>query len=103
MGYSVYEDLTGLNRFSGYGVPAYCDMPGCVEEIHRGVGWRCESYFEYDSCGMQFCRKHFDHETHGDNVVWDGLEHPDWVNQILTDESWTEWRKENPERVAGLL
>lgn len=29
-------------------------------------------------------------------------EHPEWVEHLLTDESWAEWRKKNPEEVELL-
>jgi hypothetical protein len=29
-------------------------------------------------------------------------EHPTWIKHLLEDESWLEWRTENPERVAEL-
>jgi len=29
-------------------------------------------------------------------------EHPTWVKHLLTDESWVEWRKNNPQEVAEL-
>lgn len=103
MGYAVYEDSTardrGVERWAGYGVPAVCDMPGCEVKIDRGMGYRCED--QEEGCGLQFCNEHLDHLTHGDNIT-PKPDTAEWVEWMLTDESWGQWRAENPERVATL-
>ena len=40
MGWSIGFD-TRWNRDIGYGVPAYCDHPGCNKEIDRGLSHVC--------------------------------------------------------------
>lgn len=102
MGYAVYEDRDardrGVERWAGYGVPGVCDIPGCDESLPlgRGMGSKCEA-----GCGMYFCGQHL-----GASCTHDGiLPKPDtseWVNHILTDETWEEWRMENPRLVAAL-
>lgn len=113
MGYAVYmNDKQG--RWCGYGVPAYCDHPKCNEEIDRGMGHVCgEPLQDQFGCGMYFCSKHLPHsrKPRGEDRYYENCtrcgdykqpykltkgEHPDWMNHLLTDESWAEWRKENP-------
>lgn len=118
MGYEVYE--VG-KRFGGYGVPAICEHPGCNKEIDRGMAYACggEPFSEL-GCDRYFCGKHLEyHEFNTGYGSREGLsvckrcaqrkkpfpykpEHPDWVNHILTHDSWAEWRKENPEKVKEL-
>lgn len=116
MGYAVYDDLTGLDRFAGYGVSAYCDFPGCDVKIDRGMGYRCEMYWDYEydedtedevevaleGCGLHFCEKHLFHTTHGD-VEWDGREHLEWLRWQLYARSWAEWREQNPKKVENII
>ncbi len=108
MGWSIgYDD--NWKRDIGYGVPAYCDHPDCNEVIHRGLSYVCANEAPYggDGCGLYFCGKH---------LFIDGCErcmeqqesfspkpdHPDWINWKLTDESWQQWRDENPTEVERL-
>lgn len=98
-------------RFRGYGVPAYCDAKGCDVEIDRGLGFVCEGMWCHGEgeggcvdldpvevttfvCGEHSCA----------DVDWDDLptEHPDWIAHLLTDSTWAEWRKTNPEKVRAL-
>lgn len=61
MGWSLgYDDR--WKRDIGYGVPAYCDQPGCTEEIHRGLAYVCGSHpFGGDrGCGLYFCGSHME-------------------------------------------
>lgn len=127
MGYQVYS--LG-NRFAGYGVPSYCEHPDCNEEIDRGMAFACggEPNSEY-GCDRYFCAKHrafqcFDvdgeiceHENDCECVCVEVCErcfnaeepfpykpeHPKWVKHLLTDDSWDQWRKDNPEVVNKLL
>lgn len=119
MGYSVYEDRAardhGVLRWAGYMVPAECDFPTCDEEIDRGLAYRCEEYvryewdedteeefeFEEEGCGLSFCGAHQYHPDHGDGVI-PKPDTKEWVEHILTDESWEQWRAENSGRVALL-
>ena len=47
-------------RDIGYGLPAYCDHPGCMAEIDRGLAYVCgsEPYGGEHGCGLYFCDKH---------------------------------------------
>jgi len=101
------------NRDIGYGVPAWCDHPGCGEEIDRGLSYVCcgsEPYGGEDGCGLYFCSKH---ATAGDHkcarceaglLPFDGKpEHPDWIHFKKTDESWAEWCQKHPEGIALMM
>lgn len=119
MGYAVYEDMAardrGIERWAGYGVPAVCDWPDCDVEIDRGMGWRCEESVTYEwdedlevesedvgeGCGLHFCGEHSGHETHGDDVI-PKPDTPEWEDHMLSDESWEQWRGENPTRVEAM-
>ena len=112
MGWSVGFD-SNWNRFIGYGVPAYCDHPNCNKEIHRGLSYVCgeEPYGGDNGCGLYFC---YDHLLLGEEgFVCERCidnkppfepkpEHPDWINWMLTDSSWEEWRQKNPMEVEKL-
>jgi hypothetical protein len=100
-------------RWRGYGVPAFCDAyaKGCREEIDRGLGWVCDDhnggdeddpdYEEFDDLAHPIfvCSKHTCADVDESNLP---PEHPEWVEHLLTDESWQQWRDENPESVATL-
>jgi len=98
-------------RDIGYGVPAFCDHPGCGEEIDRGLSHVCgrEPYGGDEGCGLYFCGKHLsDHAQLCHQCLCElapfkpTAEHPDWIKHKLTDESWQQWRSENPEACAAL-
>jgi hypothetical protein len=100
-------------RDIGYGVPAFCDHPGCGEEIDRGLAHVCggEPYGGEHGCGLYFCGKHLHHYNEGRVCEQCGTggdpftptpEHPDWIKHKLTDGSWQEWRDANPEACAAL-
>lgn len=59
MGWSIGFD-NRWNRDIGYGVPAFCDYPGCSEEIDRGLSFVCggEPYGGERGCGLYFCSEH---------------------------------------------
>jgi hypothetical protein len=87
------------------------------------MGYRCEEYMDYryldgdgnevsgddpyweeeigeekEGCYLHFCSIHEYHGVHGDDV----FPKPDtyeWTCFMLTDESWEEWRQENPDSV----
>lgn len=117
MGYSVYEE-PDKNRWAGYGVPAECDFPGCSAKIHRGLDYKCDIIYRYedvisngevidqievevDGCGLFFCHNHlYKHDQH-ENLL-PKLDTKEWLEFMLSDESWAEWRKENPERVESM-
>jgi len=106
MGWSLGYD-SSWKRFIGYGVPAYCDHPGCNKEIDRGLSYVCggEPYGGDRGCGLYFCGEHlFYHRRLGQLCERCGSrkkpfipkeEHPDWIKHLLTDKSWKDWRKEN--------
>lgn len=128
MGYQIYK--VG-KRWGGYGVPAYCEYPSCKKVIDRGMSYACggEPFSEL-GCDRYFCDKHLfmvcwkcdgsdetcNHEEDCDCTCVQNCkrcaegkppfpykpEHPKWVNHLLTDESWEEWRKENPEDLKAL-
>lgn len=87
-------------RWVGYGVPAFCDHPGCNAEIDRGLGFKCEE--EGCGCSKFYCERHrMEVESHTHvRPVW--CEHPKWVEHLLTDSSWEKWRRENPAAVLQL-
>lgn len=108
MGWSIGYDEQ-WKRDVGYGVPAHCDQPDCIEEIDRGISHVCGGQiFGGDTgCGLYFCGKHL----HGANQRCERCakrrkpfapkpDHPDWMRWKLDDESWAIWREENPEAVA---
>ena len=119
MGYEIYKLGRG---WCGYGVPSYCEHPGCNEEIDRGFGCACggEPNSEH-GCDRYFCGKHlFYHNFNTGNgerelaTVCERCdkrkppfpykpEHPTWIKHILTDKTWAEWRKNNPEEVKQLI
>jgi hypothetical protein len=95
MGYSVYW---ANGRWQGYGVPAYCDYPGCKEKIDRGMGWQHKEEKEFSDPYTFCCSKHC-HEPLESFYVDTEIEHPEWLKHILTDDSWKQWRDEKPEIV----
>ena len=115
MGYAVGDDTQGRSgRFIGYGVPAKCDHPDCDADIDRGFAYSCGDYDQVDNCGLHFCGQHLDHEIDDTQVCERcGSEDEDapwfepkpdtaeWINHILSDESWEKWRAENPELVEA--
>jgi hypothetical protein len=118
MGYAVYP--VG-KRFGGYGVPTICEHPGCNKKIDRGIDYACggEPFSEY-GCDRYFCEDHREwHEFNTGCGSREGAfvcnrcaqrklpfpykpETREWVDHLLTDESWEEWRKENQDKVKEL-
>lgn len=109
MGWSIGYDKH-WRRDIGYGVPAYCDHPMCNAEIDRGLAYVCGGAPEGGDkgCGLYFC------EAHGGGWLCPRCraykppyrhpkpEHPVWLRWKLTDESWAEWRAENPDEVKEM-
>lgn len=98
-------------RDIGYGVPAWCDHPGCGENIDRGLAHVCgnEPYGGEHGCGLYFCDKHHrgEHSTcerceNNQDPFPPMHEHRDWLRFKLADESWQQWRDENPEEVKKI-
>lgn len=110
MGWSVGENK---GRDIGYGVPAFCDTPGCKEVIDRGISYLCGELFDEETgCGLYFCEEHSYANEEGVRVCKNCLldhkpckpkpDHPDWLNHKLTDESWKEWREKYPDEVRAI-
>ena len=100
MGWSIGYEIK-RRRYIGYGVPAYCDHPGCDEEIDRGLGFKCER----EECGCEkfYCSAHrYTVDAHTYDPPPRRV-HPDWREHQLADESWAKWRDENPDEVAELM
>lgn len=118
MGYAVYEDHGarehGVHRWAGYSVPGICDSPLCSERIWRGVDSKCEEHFacsidqrtgeeietQETGCGLFFCGEHQFHGDHMESIPKPDL--PEWVDHLLTDDSWEQWRDMNHDEVARL-
>jgi hypothetical protein len=119
MGWSIGFD-SRWNRDIGYGVPAWCDLPTCHEEIDRGLAYVCggDPYGGEYGCGLFFCEEHLVyHKPRGaedsvqlcprcvrrrapyKNIAPD---HPEWIEHKLTDDSWAPWRAEHPGEVAAM-
>lgn len=113
MGWSIGYD-ENWQRDIGYGVPAYCDHPGCGEKIDRGLSYVCggQPYGGERGCGLYFCAKHLQYHAgyqncercacDADRPFEPRPDHPEWVQWKLTDDSWQEWRDEHPDEVAQL-
>lgn len=106
MGWSIGYDER-WKRDIGYGVPAYCDHPGCKAEIDRGLSYVCADEQPYGGergCGRYYCHEHRGHghcRHQADGYI--SPEHPDWIDHVLSHKSWQQWRDENPVEVAKLL
>jgi hypothetical protein len=122
MSWSIGYD-ENWKRDIGYGVPAYCDHPGCNNKIHRGISYVCghDIYGGEWGCGLFFCSQHLSHSNAGTNQCCERCstlkkdstnenyepfpkkeDHPDWIKWKLTDDSWKPWRDENKELVSEL-
>ena len=98
-------------RDIGHGVPATCDYPGCGAEIDRGLGCVCggQPFGGEHGCGLSFCGRHQLGGLQQCERCYDGgdpftptPDAPEWIRHKLTDDSWAEWRAENPEAVERL-
>jgi hypothetical protein len=117
MGFQVYK--VG-DRWAGYGVPAFCEHPDCNKQIDRGMSFACggEPFSEH-GCDRYFCEKHLIYACFDDEGTVDiekgknctficerckkgeepfdyAPEHPIWIEHVLTDGSWNQWKAENP-------
>lgn len=116
MGWSIgYDD--NWKRDIGYGVPATCDHPGCGAQIDRGLGFVCggDSYGGERGCGLFFCNEHMlmpispklppqlcDRCYPRKREPFEPTpDVPRWIRHKLKDESWSQWRAENPDEVAA--
>lgn len=98
-------------RDIGYGVPAYCDFPGCMVEIDRGLSHVCGGapYGGDKGCGLYFCINHLlaseqlcDCCYHAKSPFTPTHDHPRWLAFKRTDPSWAAWRAEHPDFMANL-
>lgn len=100
MGWSLGYDRR-WKRDIGYGVPAWCDYPGCMEKIDRGLAHVCggEPYGGENGCGLYFCEEHHgffcERCLRNQQPFTPKPEHPEWLKFKATDPSWAEWRKEH--------
>ena len=113
MGWSLGFD-NHWNRFVGYGVPAYCDQPGCNNEIDRGLSYVCGGapFGGERGCGLHFCAEHLILHARLPQLCVKcetklkpfkpKAEHPKWAKHILVDRSWSALRRENKDVVAIL-
>lgn len=111
MGWSIGFD-TKWNRDIGYGVPCECDHPDCKEEIDRGLSHVCggEPYGGECGCGLYFCGTHLQGHPqkckkcsgHRGTTYKPKPDIPLWVYFKLTDDSWQQWRNENPDKVKEM-
>lgn len=105
MGYGIYYRD---GRWQGYEVPAECDMPNCHKIINRGLGYKCEDHGHFETtsvyfeewvdkpgCDLFFCNLHSDDPEAHEEATPKG-ESVEWMNHLLTDESWGKWRETNP-------
>ncbi len=108
MGWSIGYD-GNWRRDVGYGVPAFCDHPGCSEEIDRGLAYVCgaDPYGGDKGCGLFFCGAHgggfLCERCADDKPSFEAKpDHPDWIRHKLTHESWEPWRAEHPDEVRKM-
>lgn len=101
MGWSIGYD-SNWGRDIGYGVPAYCDHPGCRMVIDRGLSYVCggEPYGGEDGCGLYFCEKHGGGGSCArcskvKEPFTPKRDHPKWIKFKMTDPSWAKWRAKN--------
>jgi hypothetical protein len=117
MGWSIGFD-TRTNRDIGYGVPAYCDHPGCMTKIDRGLSYVCggEPYGGEEGCGLFFCAKHRRFVSDDNKPLCTRCgqspektpyeptpDHPQWIKHKLIDASWSAWRAAEPVAFAAMV
>jgi hypothetical protein len=119
VGWSIGYDQN-WDRDVGYGVPAWCDHPNCTAKIDRGLSYVCggDPYGGSHGCGLYFCEKHMgwmNTDTEDEDEGCQACErcekgkepfdpkpeHPEWVQHVLTDDSWHQWRGHHPKKVAA--
>lgn len=114
MGWAIGYDGK-WKRDIGYGVPAYCDHPGCWRQIDRGLDNVCGGapHGGVRGCGLYFCSKHRRYHARLPQLCarCERLrppfkpvgEHPHWIAHKLTDSSWQDWRDQNPAELTLLI
>jgi hypothetical protein len=110
MGWSIGYD-SKWNRDIGYGVPSICDHPSCNKEIDRGLSHVCGDapYGGERGCGLYFCVDHqvgkhqrCEQCTKRRKPFSPKPDTLEWLRWKLQDESWQQWRDENPAELADL-
>lgn len=107
MGWQVGWDAD-WRRWVGYGVPAVCDHPACVEQIDRGLAYRCGDLDSGEGCGLFFCSAHKPgrccERCMADEDPFDPApDTAEWVEHMLTDPSWDEWRARTPGAARAMI
>lgn len=115
MGFAVYK--LDNYRWGGYAVPTICEHPDCTEEISRGMANACGGEpFSDIGCDLYFCSKHLfmcRKNIEGERRYIQLCERcskyktpfpykyelKEWLDWLLNDKSWEEWRKLNPQKV----
>lgn len=107
MSWSIGFD-THWNRDIGYGVPAFCDHPGCHAEIDRGLSYVCggEPYGGDNGCGLYFCGEHGGGDLcsrcrEGKDPFKAKPDHLEWIAHKATDPSWEQWRRKQAVAAGG--
>lgn len=113
MGWSIGTNCQ--DRDVGYGVPAICDYPGCNNEINRGLSYVCGDMHDGGDygCGLYFCENHLTISDKWGVSICDRCENNElpyepkkdsleWIQWKLIDDSWYEWRKQNPNQTKRL-
>jgi len=102
-------------RDIGYGVPAFCDHPGCGKLIDRGLSYVCggEPYGGSRGCGLYFCDEHLHVGVRLPQLCERCVARkepfaptPDtvtWLHFKMTDPSWKRWREEKMKREEELV
>ena len=124
MGWAVGYDIK-WQRDVGYGVPSICDQPECDARIDRGLGYVCgnDPFGGEHGCGLYFCDQHLSYrfDDPDDPEIDFGRAVPlcercldggqsfdpkpdldEWLQWKLSDESWQQWRDENPAEVEKI-
>ena len=113
MGWSIGYD-SNWKRHIGYGVPAFCDHPGCGRHIDRGLSYVCGSqpFGGERGCGLYFCETHRSMTSKGElcarcypkirKPFLPTPDFPEWSKHLLKDPTWKKWRAENPDEVIRL-
>lgn len=111
MGWAVGFD-SNWGRDIGYGVPAQCDHPTCIAGIDRGLGYVCGDgpYGGGRGCGLFFCSEHLHFVLYplcercaaGEPPFDPKPDTAHWMIHKLLDDSWQQWRDENPDSVTAM-
>lgn len=103
MSWAVGYDVR-WERWVGYGVPAWCDHPGCYKRIDRGLANICcnqEPHGGDEGCGLFFCEEHHSYDNgkcercaRKMSPFQPSSDTDEWIEHMATHPSWAEWRAE---------